>query len=161
MLCYCLYFPEKGHTILTIMKTCIPQPFIVPMLWYYWRLLYCICFRGIKQQTSQQTNCVLLTLIALIMTHVSLFGYKLFSCVDNTVYQQNFKWKLQNIMIWEVCTKQSFWKFLVHVKILTMISSTVEFRVGLYRSKLNLIKTLQCIRLIPVLMELVVFGCFR
>ena len=92
------------------------------------------------------------------MAPVSLFGHELFSFVDNTVYQKHFKWNLQNIMRQEVCTKQLFWKFLVHVKILTRISCTrtIEFAVGLYWSKLNLIKTLQCIRLIPVLMELLV-----
>jgi len=44
------------------------------------------------------------------MTPVSLFGYELFSFVDNTVYQKHLIWKLQNIMKWEVCTNQLFWK---------------------------------------------------
>ena len=141
-------------TTTTTITTRISLPFTVPMLWYHWRLCYVIlCLFSWNQTTNKhpkQTNYTLLTLIALITTPVSLFGYELFSFVDNTVYQKHFKWKLQNIMRQEVCTKQLFWKFLVHVNILIRISCTVEFSVGLYWSKLNLIKTLQCIRLIPI-----------
>jgi hypothetical protein len=50
---------------------------------------------------SAYTNCT-------IMTPISLFGYELFTFVDKTVYQKHFKWKLQNVMRQEVCTKQLF-----------------------------------------------------
>jgi len=53
-------------------------------------ILYLFSWNQTTNKHPKQTNYALLTLIALIMTPISLFGYELFSFVDNTVYQKHF-----------------------------------------------------------------------